>query len=125
MTRLDSIIRVFLRVLGFIYFIAFTSFGVQASGLIGSHGILPYGEYLAAMRPSLGRAAYWEIPTVLWLNHSDAALAAVWIAGSLCALAVIFGYKQRIALALALVLWLSLCAVGQDFLSYQWDVLLL
>jgi lipase maturation factor 1 len=118
-------IRTFLRVLGFIYFIAFTSFGVQASGLIGSHGILPYGEYLAAMRPSLGRMAYWEIPTVLWLNHSDAALTAVWIAGSLCALAAIFGYRQRIALALALVLWLSLCAVGQDFLSYQWDVLLL
>jgi lipase maturation factor 1 len=118
-------IRTFLRVLGFIYFIAFTSFGVQASGLIGSHGILPYGEYLAAMRPSLGRSAYWEIPTVLWLNHSDAALAAVWIAGSLCALAAIFGYRQRIALALTLVLWLSLCAVGQDFLSYQWDVLLL
>jgi lipase maturation factor 1 len=118
-------IRAFLRVLGFIYFIAFTSFGVQASGLIGARGILPYGEYLMAMRPSLGRAAYWEIPTVLWLNHSDAALAAVWIAGSLCALAAVLGYRQRTALALALVLWLSLCAVGQDFLSYQWDVLLL
>jgi lipase maturation factor 1 len=117
--------QAFLRVLGFIYFIAFTSFGVQASGLIGSRGILPYREYLAAMRPSLGHAAYWEIPTVLWLNRSDAALAAVWIVGSLCALAAIFGYRQRTALALTLVFWLSLCAVGQDFLSYQWDVLLL
>ncbi len=118
-------IRTFLRVLGLIYFIAFTSFGVQASGLIGSHGILPYATYLAEMRQALGPAAYWEIPSVLWLNWSDAALAAAWLAGAACALAAIFGYAQRAALAACLLLWLSLCAIGQDFLSYQWDVLLL
>ncbi len=118
-------VRTFLRFLGLIYFIAFTSFAVQASGLIGSHGILPYGVYLAGMRQSLGRRAYWEIPTVLWLNHSDTALTALWIAGALCALAAIFAWHQRTSLAAALVLWLSLCAVGQDFLSFQWDVLLL
>jgi len=117
--------RTFLRILGFIYFIAFTSFGVQASGLIGSHGIVPYGVYLQGMRQALGRGAYWEIPTIFWLNHSDAALAAVWIFGALCALAAAFGYRPRIALTVALLLWLSLCAVGQDFLSFQWDVLLL
>lgn len=120
-----DVIRTFLRVLGFVYFIAFTSFGVQASGLIGSHGILPYGSYLLGMRQALGRSAYWEIPSILWLNHTDVALTAVWVLGSLCALAAVLGYRQRVALALALVLWLSLCAVGQDFLSYQWDVLLL
>jgi hypothetical protein len=118
-------IRTFLRVLGLIYFIAFISFGVQASGLIGSRGIVPYAEYLAGMRQALGRTAYWEIPSVLWLHPSNSALAAVWIAGALCALVAAFGYRQRAALALCLVLWLSLCAVGQDFLSFQWDVLLL
>jgi len=118
-------IRTFLRVLGFIFFIAFTSFGVQATGLIGSHGILPYATYLQGMYKALGRAAYWEIPSVLWLHPSDGALAAVWVAGAVCALVAILGYRQRTALALCLVLWLSLCAVGQDFLSFQWDVLLL
>jgi hypothetical protein len=119
------VIRTFLRVLACIYFIAFTSFGVQASGLIGSHGIVPYAAYLAGLRQAVGRTAYWEIPTVLWLNGSDAALAVVWIAGAACALVAVLGYAQRAALAVCLVLWLSLCAVGQDFLSYQWDVLLL
>jgi len=119
------VIRAFLRVLGFIYFVAFTSFGVQASGLIGSRGIVPYAVYLQQMRQALGRAAYWEIPSVLWLNWSDTALAAAWILGAVCALAVIFGWRQRPALAGCLVLWLSLCSVGQDFLSFQWDVLLL
>ena len=97
----------------------------SASGLIGSHGIVPYAAYLAGMRQALGRTAYWEIPTVLWLNWSDAALAVVWIAGAACALVAVLGYAQRAALAVCLVLWLSLCAVGQDFLSFQWDVLLL
>ena len=118
-------IRTFLRVLGFIYFIAFTSFGVQASGLIGSHGILPYAAYLGQMQQSLGHSAYWIIPSLLWLNWSDWALAAVWILGAACALVAFSGYRQRAALAACLVLWLSLCAVGQDFLSFQWDVLLL
>jgi lipase maturation factor 1 len=36
-----------------------------------------------------------------------------------------FGVWQRAALAVCLVLWLSLCVVGQEFLSFQWDVLLL
>ena len=118
-------IRTFLRVLAAIYFIAFVSFGVQATGLIGSHGILPFAAYLAAARQALGRAAFWNLPTLFWLNSSDAALAAVWIIGAMCALAAVVGYRQRTLLAVCLVLWLSLCAVGQDFLSFQWDVLLL
>jgi lipase maturation factor 1 len=118
-------IRYFLRVLGLIYLIAFVSFGVQSSGLIGARGISPYSEYLAAMRQALGRPAYWEIPSLLWLHPSDAALTVVWIAGALCAIVALAGYYQRAVLAACLALWLSLCAVGQDFLSSQWAVLLL
>ena len=114
----------FLRALGLIYFIAFTSFGVQAPGLIGSRGILPLRDYLNAVRAAVGGAAYWNVPSVLWLNAGDDALAAVWIMGAACALAVVFGICQRPFLAVCLALWLSLCAVGQDFLSFQWDILL-
>jgi lipase maturation factor 1 len=114
--------RDFLRILGLVYLVAFVSFGMQAAGLIGSHGILPVREFLEAARQA---GAGWEVPSVLWLNSSDAALAAVWILGALCALAAVFLPWQRSALAVCLVLWLSLCAVGQDFLSFQWDTLLL
>jgi hypothetical protein len=119
------VIRTFLRVLGAIYFTAFTSLGVQASGLIGSNGILPYAPYLSSVRQALGRAAFWNVPTIFWLNSSDAALAAAWIIGAMCAVAALAGYRQRTALAVCLLLWLSLCTVGQDFLSFQWDTLLL
>ncbi len=118
-------IRNFLRVLGCIYGVAFVSFGVQAMGLIGSRGILPAVEYLRTVREGAGAAAYWEVPSLLWLNASDTAIHAAWILGTLCALAAVAGWRQRTALAGCLVLWLSICAVGQDFLSFQWDVLLL
>ena len=115
----------FLKFLGFVYFTAFTSFGVQASGLIGSHGILPYNDFLKAVEEQVGRSAFWQLPTVFWLNSSDAALHAVWILGAALALAAMFTPWPRAALAGCLVLWLSICNVGQDFLSFQWDVLLL
>src|SRR5258708_3215921 len=117
-------VRTFLRMLGIVYFIAFTSFGIQAIGLVGSQGILPFREYLGAARQQLGSAAYWDAPTVLWLHPTDGALRIVWIAGAVLALVAVTGFRQRTALAGCLVLWLSVCAVGQDFLSFQWDILL-
>ncbi len=118
-------IRTLLRALGLIYLIAFVSFGVQASALIGSRGILPFADYLRTVQASLGASAYWEVPSVLWLSWHDGALMVVWVLGAVCASVALAGYRPRIALAACLVLWLSLCAVGQDFLSFQWDVLLL
>ena len=93
-------------------------------GLVGSHGILPFAEYLQAAREQIGRAAYWEIPTLLWLRPTDGALRAVWVAGALLAAVAVAGLRRRTALAGCLVLWISVMAVGQDFLSFQWDILL-
>ncbi|HLH16077.1 MAG TPA: lipase maturation factor family protein [Bryobacteraceae bacterium] len=134
-TRLPVSVPTFLQALGLIYCLAFTSFGVQAAGLIGSRGILPFQEYLEALRAAAGTAAWREAPTLLWLHPTDGALAAVWIAGSVCSVLAIFvpyrrasasktGLAQRLLLAACLLLWLSLCSVGQDFLSFQWDILL-
>jgi hypothetical protein len=117
--------RTFLRILGAIYAVAFLSFGVQAAGLIGSRGILPAARYLQAAREALGASSYWELPTVLWLSPSDPAIAAVWILGVLFGLIALGGYLPRLALAGCWILWLSICSVGQDFLSFQWDMLLL
>ena len=93
-------------------------------GLIGSHGILPVGDYFRAVREATGRADWWDVPSLLWLNSSDAAVRAAWILGALAALVAVAGRWQRAALAVCLVLWLSVCAAGQDFLSFQWDILL-
>jgi len=114
----------FLKALGAIYLIAFVSFGVQADGLIGRQGILPVGNYLSAMHEAMGARAYWYAPTVFWLNSSDTALRIAWIAGAALALVLMLGFFRRTCLAVMLILYLSISTVGQDFWSYQWDILL-
>src|SRR5437763_11999 len=92
----------FLRVLGALYAVAFVSFGVQAMGLAGSHGVLPAADFLQAVRAAAGGAAFRELPTLLWLNSSDAAITALWIAGAVFALVAVAGFLPRLALAACL-----------------------
>jgi predicted DCC family thiol-disulfide oxidoreductase YuxK len=115
----------FLRLLGLIYFIAFLSFGVQARGLIGKQGILPVAEFLPAVRQYIGRAAYWNVPTLLWFSTSDVWLRGVWVAGVVLSLALMFGLGWRVVRIALFVLYLSLVTAGQVFMGYQWDALLL
>jgi hypothetical protein len=115
------------RLIGLVYFIAFLSWGVQAQGLIGSHGILPAAQFFQTAYQEYGKRAYWEWPSVFWLSASDNALVAGWALGAIWSLGVIFArdkWRMRVALAGCLILWLSLCSAGQDFLSFQWDILL-
>ena len=116
---------VFLRLLGAIYIAAFASLGVQIVGLVGEHGILPVGPYLVAARQGWGITAYWRLPTLLWLNSSDAVLVAGTSLGVLLGLLVVFGLWVRPALAGLFGLYLSYVYAGQVFMSYQWDLLLL
>ena len=60
----------FLRLLAAIYLVAFASLAVQIIGLIGAHGILPLGGYLAAVAKELGSARL--------LDHADHFLAGAW-----------------------------------------------
>ena len=115
----------FLRALATIYLIGFVSFGVQATGLIGSNGILPAGRYLHAVSGGLGVAGYWTVPTILWLNSSDAFLKTVCGAGAAISIVLLLGFVERAALICLFLLYLSLCTAGQDFMSFQWDMLLL
>jgi lipase maturation factor 1 len=121
--------HLFSRALAIIYAIAFVSFGVQVNGLIGSSGILPAANFLEAVHRQLGASAYWRLPTILWLSHSDFALQAIWWLGAAIAIlaALIPNHRmiQRSAFAVLYVLYLSLVGVGQEFMGYQWDALLL
>ncbi len=116
---------IFLRLLSIIYLIAFLSLETQITGLIGSNGILPIGRFLAAVRQYYGPSAWWTAPAVFWWGSSDTALHAVCIAGIAAAALAFFGLVPRAMLAIAYVLYVSICSVGQDFLSFQWDMLLL
>lgn len=115
----------FLRLLGGIYLAAFASLAVQIQGLVGRAGILPLDDYLAAARQALGATAYRVLPTLFWLNSSDTALISGAIAGMLLALLVVLDRWTRPALMGLFALYLSFVYAGQDFMSFQWDLLLL
>ncbi|TMC58163.1 MAG: lipase maturation factor family protein, partial [Chloroflexi bacterium] len=115
----------FLRALGLIYLIAFASFGSQVTGLIGARGILPAGDYLQWTAQQNGLRAYWLVPTVFWLNASDAALQLVCIVGAILSAILLIGFAHRLLLLALFVLYLSLVSAGQDFMAFQWDNLLL
>ena len=122
--RYNLVSWLFLRGLGLIYVAAFVSLALQVRGLVGSGGILPLGEYLAAAREGWGTAAYWRLPTLFWLNASDAALMTGAVIGIALGLLVTFGVAQRSALTALFVLYLSFVYAGQMFMSFQWDMLL-
>jgi predicted DCC family thiol-disulfide oxidoreductase YuxK len=123
--KYDAVERLFRKALAVIWFIAFASFAVQAMGLIGSRGIMPAGVYLARVREYVPNAAWLAAPTVFWLNSSDSAIQGACFTGMICALLAFFGVFWRGALFGAFALYLSLMNVSQEFLSYQWDILLL
>ncbi len=112
----------FLRALGAVFAIAFVSLWVQLDVLLGRDGLLPAGEYLHALAAA-GNARL--APTLFWFARGDAALHAAAVAGVVAGLALVANVAPRAALASAWVLYLSFVNVGQDFLSFQWDNLLL
>lgn len=116
----------FLRVLGIIYFIAFASLAGQVMGLIGSGGILPVGDYLDAIAARFDAPDRFRLlPTLLWINHSDSFIQLLCISGMILSVLVVLDIATMPALALLWAAYLSLVNGGQDFLSFQWDILLL
>ncbi|MCM2358486.1 MAG: lipase maturation factor family protein [Geobacteraceae bacterium] len=115
----------FPRLLGGVYLLAFASLLAQVRGLYGCRGVLPIGAYLAALRRELGGRDWRLSPTLFWLNASDRVLLGSACLGVALSLLLVAGWPPVPLLALLWLLYLSFCAAGQEFLSYQWDALLL
>ena len=117
--------RVFLALLGTVYLSAFGSLWLQVDGLLGEQGIASALRLLEETAEIAGGASAWRVPTLLWLWPSDAGLHALCALGVGAALLLAAGVAPRAAAAAAWLLYLSLVSVGDVFLRYQWDALLL
>ncbi len=115
----------FLRALGIIYAFAFGSLSTQILGLVGEHGILHATATMQAMHQALGSRAYWDVPTLLWLNMSDQAMIWCCGLGVFFALLLAINVLPRLSAVMCFVLYLSIASVGQPFTLFQWDALLL
>ncbi|XP_054426450.1 lipase maturation factor 2 [Pteronotus mesoamericanus] len=123
--------QLFLQGVAAVYLFAFASLYTQIPGLYGPEGILPARRTL---RPQ-GKGPWqqlWETPTLLWeaprLGLDTAqGLELLSLLGALLALGALLLPQLR-HLLIYLLLWaayLSACQVGQVFLYFQWDSLLL
>jgi hypothetical protein len=106
--------NVFLRVLGGIFVVAFVSLAVQARVLWGARGLLPACPADGAPGPTLFR---------VWCDDTSL-VATAWL-GVVPALGLVFLIAPRWCLVVCWALYLSYANVGQEFLSFQWDNLLL
>ena len=121
---------VFLRALAVIYLFAFVSLWLQIGGLIGHQGILPADQFMSAVKQQcdalgLGLERFSEVPTLCWFGASDHFLNFQCAAGTVLSLLLLFDLAPAPCLALLWLFYLSLSVVGQDFLGFQWDNLLL
>ncbi len=115
----------FLRLLAVVYLLAFGSLAPQLPGLVGADGLLPAAEYLDRAREFFGARAYYQFPTLAWIAAGDWALLALCWSGIVLAILALAGVAPMATFALLWALYLSLTVAGQDFLSFQWDILLL
>ncbi len=113
-----------LRLLALIYATAFLILVHQHQALIGSNGLLPADAYLERVRSSFGGApgqAMTVLPTLFWIDCSDATLrAAAWCGLSLSLLALC-GVTNALVQFLLWVLYLSFVQIGQLFYGYGWE----
>ena len=108
-----------------IYLVAFWSLGVQILGLIGSHGILPASDFLHYIDQEAGASRFWAAPTLCWFNNSDGFLLFLCWGGVVLSILFLIGVMPAVSAFLLWLFYLSLTVVGQDFLGFQWDNLLL
>ncbi|KRT65892.1 MAG: hypothetical protein XU11_C0017G0018 [Candidatus Dadabacteria bacterium CSP1-2] len=116
---------IFLRMLGVIYLIAFVSLWTQINGLVGSNGIIPVKDFLQVVREQIGLERYWLLPTLFWFNASDVFLQFLCGGGVFLSLLLILNLAPTAVLFLLWAFYLSLAAICREFLSFQWDALLL
>jgi lipase maturation factor 1 len=120
----------FLRFLGIVYIVAFWSLSAQVLGLIGADGILPARAYMDSARAfvaaeQIGVDRFRLLPTLCWISSSDAFLRALTLGGIALGALLVAGVLPAVVLVLLWIDYLSLSVVAREFLSYQWDALLL
>lgn len=117
---------IFIRCVAAIYLIAFLSAGSQMLGLYGHDGISPISAIVdnpSCTEPRL--LLFLNYPTLFWFDASDPTLWAVPALGAGAALSAMLGILCGPMLAISWFLYLSIVTVGQEFMSFQWDILLL
>jgi hypothetical protein len=115
---------VVLRLLGLVYFVAYLGIIEQWPALLGSRGLTPVPAFLARAKDHFSSTleAVVRLPSLFWLDASDACISCLAWLGALLSLAVLLGYANAVMLALLWVIYLSFVHVGQVWYSFGWEI---
>ena len=118
---------VILRLLGFVYAVAFLVAAQQLVPLIGEHGLTPANHFLAAIRSQLSSPTecMWRVPTLFWFGLYDNLLPIFSWIGFALSLVVLAGYANAILLAILWMMYMSIVHIGQIWYGYGWEIQLL
>ena len=115
----------FIKIVGLCFFFAFLSLSQQVLGLFGSRGITPIDDIMHTPRQRMKKHPFLHIPTIFWISSSDKMLKGTTHFGILLSLLVILGFYPAPLLLILVGLYLSFTCLGTEFLSFQWDVLII
>lgn len=127
----------FLKGYAAIYCIAFSSLYVQYRGLYGSDGLEPVEVFLKSKQKRLDATTpnelFWKYPTLAWYHVYLRDVPVDLFMELLCLLGIVLSShafltrcgRSMMCFGSLWLLYLSLYQVGQTFLSFQWDLLLL
>ncbi|XP_069702878.1 lipase maturation factor 2-like isoform X1 [Periplaneta americana] len=131
MTQIRYTRNLFLRGMSIVYLFAFTSFYVQIPGLYGNNGVLPARTQLDSKAKTLSARIHTK-PTLLWLApyiglDTEYMMDVLALLGIFLAFTGFVSQKFCTAPSFAGLwsLYYSLYQVGQTFMWFQWDILLL
>ena len=108
-----------------IYLIAFFSLFLQWKGLFSSVGILPIQSYISLILNKIGWASLYKVPSLFLFGSSDTFIQLSLLLGILLSVLSIVSKHPFWYFLVNWILYLSFVNVGQAFLSFQWDILLI
>src|SRR5437667_6153226 len=118
---------IILRLLGFVYTIAFFVAARQLVPLAGRSGLTPAHDYLYNIHSALGSRTegILELPTLFWFGCTDQGMSTFAWVGFVLSLIVLGGYANAILLAALWAMYMSIVHVGQIWYGYGWEIQLL
>jgi hypothetical protein len=116
-----------LRLLGLVYSAAFLTAALQLIPLVGENGLTPVSLHLQTLVQHFDGPwnAFFNVPTIFYLGHSDEALLFWSWAGVIGSLIVLAGYANGLLLLVLWILYMSINHIGQVWYGFGWEIQLL
>ena len=107
---------IFIRLMGILYLISFTSSFIQFPALFGANGISPVSDFIKQLNTTITMEnSYFTHPTIYWYSQSNEFIFATFIIGILSSFLLILNFLPLFSSIICFFLYLSITIGGQNF----------